>query len=110
MENFVDDYFSVEKFKKAYARRVEPLGDRSFWPQVELEYEVCAPLLKRSVGRQRKNRIKGCLKGGSGKKASGNETEKANKLVRGKFKCPNYGELDHRKNSPKCHLNGTKKR
>jgi hypothetical protein len=30
IENFVDDYFSVEKFKTAYARRVEQLGDRSF--------------------------------------------------------------------------------
>jgi hypothetical protein len=101
IENFVDDYFSVEKSKKAYTRRVEPLGDQSFWPQVGLEDEVCAPLLKRSVGRQRKNRIKGCLEGGSGKKTSENETEKAKKLVRGKFKCPNCGELGHRKNIPK---------
>jgi hypothetical protein len=23
MENFIDEYFSMEKFKKAYARRVE---------------------------------------------------------------------------------------
>jgi hypothetical protein len=28
MEYFVDDYFSVEKFMKAYARLVEPLSDR----------------------------------------------------------------------------------
>jgi hypothetical protein len=26
MEHFVDNYFSVKKFKKAYARRVEQLG------------------------------------------------------------------------------------
>jgi hypothetical protein len=61
MKNFMNDYFSVEKFKKAYARRVEQLGDRSFWPQVEIAADVGATLLKRSVGRQRKNRIKGCL-------------------------------------------------
>jgi hypothetical protein len=30
MENFVDEYYSVERFKEAYAREVEPLGDRSF--------------------------------------------------------------------------------
>jgi hypothetical protein len=30
MEHFVDEYFSVERFKKTYARRVEQLGDRSF--------------------------------------------------------------------------------
>jgi hypothetical protein len=110
MENFVNDYFSVEKFKKVYARRVEQLSDQSFWPQVEIEADVGAPLLKISVGRQRKNIIKGCLEGGSGKKMDANESEKAKKLVREKFRCPNYGELDHRKSSPKCPLNGTKKR
>jgi hypothetical protein len=27
LEHFVDDYFSMDKFKKCYARMVEPLGD-----------------------------------------------------------------------------------
>jgi hypothetical protein len=80
---------------------VEQLGDRSFWPEVEIAADVDAPLSKRAVGRQRKNRIKGCLEGGSGKKLSGNETGKAKKLICGKFKCSNCGELGHRKNSPK---------
>jgi hypothetical protein len=62
MKNFVDDYFSVDKFKKAYARNVEELGYRSFWPKVEFVVHVGAPLAKRGVGRQRKNMIKGCLK------------------------------------------------
>jgi hypothetical protein len=110
MENFMDDYFLVEKFKKAYAREVELIGDRSFWPQVAIAAYVGAPLLKRVVGRQRKHRMKGCLEGGSGKKTKKKESEKAKKLIRGKFKCPNYGELGHRKSSPKCPLNGTKKR
>jgi hypothetical protein len=110
MEYFVDDYFSMDKFKKAYARRVEQLGDKSFWSKVSIAADVGAPLGKRAVGRQRKNRIKSCLEGGSGKKPSGKETEKAKKVLRGKFRCPNCGELGHRKNSPKCRLNGTKKR
>jgi hypothetical protein len=36
--------------------------------------------------------------------------EKAKKLIPGKLKCPNYGEMGHRKNNPKCVHNGTKKR
>jgi hypothetical protein len=32
MENFVDEYYYVDKFKKAYLRRVPPIEDRSFWP------------------------------------------------------------------------------
>jgi hypothetical protein len=58
MEHFVDDYFSVDKFKKAYARSIENVGDKSFWPHVAIANEVNAPIGKRSVGRQRKNRMK----------------------------------------------------
>jgi hypothetical protein len=38
---------------------------------VELPFQVGAPLKKRPVGRQSKNRIKGCLEGGSGGSKSG---------------------------------------
>jgi hypothetical protein len=51
MKYFVDDYFSVEKFKKAYARLVEPLADRGSWPKVPFAAEVSTPILKRVVGR-----------------------------------------------------------
>jgi hypothetical protein len=67
MENFVDDYYYVEKFRKAYMGRIPPIGDRSFWPKVDFSNEVCAPMAKRVVGLQRKNRMKSCLEGGSGK-------------------------------------------
>jgi len=76
------------------------------WPKVEFAKDVGAPLGKRAVGRQKKNRIKSCLEGGSGKKPQ----KSGRILIRGKCKCPNCGELGHRKNSPKCPLNGTKKR
>jgi hypothetical protein len=110
MEHFVDDYFSVKKFKKAYERRVEQIGSKDFWPKVEIAPFMGAPLAKGLVGRQRKNRIKGCLEGGSGKKAESKDNEKTRKLVRGKYRCPNCGELGHQKNNPKCRLNGSKKR
>jgi hypothetical protein len=66
------------------------------------------------VRRQTKNRIKHCLEGGSSKpksglKVVGNENDKNNKVVRGKVRSPNYGELGHRKIRYKCPLNGTKK-
>jgi hypothetical protein len=77
MEYFVDDYFSVDKFKIAYARLVEPLGDRRTWPKVSFASQVGAPILKRAVGQRRKNRMKGCLEGGSLKKASATDIEKA---------------------------------
>jgi hypothetical protein len=59
MGYFVNDYFSVATFKKCYARMIEPLEDRSSWSKVAIAANVGAPLGKRHVGRQRKNRIKG---------------------------------------------------
>jgi hypothetical protein len=87
-----------------------PVGDKSFWPEVGIGVPIGAPLRKRSVGRQQKNRMKGCLDGGSEKKDSGKDNAKTRKLIRGQFRCSNCRELGHRKNNPKCLLNGTKKR
>lgn len=87
------------------------MGNKSFWPKVSIAEEVNAPIGKRSVGRQRKNRVKSSLEGGAAKKKkSVPEEEKEKKLLRGKIKCPNCGQLGHRKASPKCPLNGSKKR
>jgi hypothetical protein len=110
MEEFFDDYYSVDMFRKAYSRLVEPIENKLFWPKVDFAKEVGAPLSKRGVGRQRKNSMKSCLEDGSGKKKPTNDNEKTKKLIRGKFKCPNCGELGHRKSNYKCPLNGTKKR
>jgi hypothetical protein len=89
IEHFVDEYFTVEKFKKAYVKKIESIGDRVFLPKVDFAAHVGAPLGKRSVGCQRKNRIKGCLEGGGNRKKSNDkETEKVRKLLRGKIKCP----------------------
>ena len=96
MEEFVDNYYSVEKFQKAYARRVLPVGNKRFWPKVEFANDVYAPFGKRPVGRQQKNRIKSCLEGDSGKKQ---EKSVPTTLIRGRIKCPNCGELGHRKAS-----------
>jgi hypothetical protein len=55
LEEFVDEYYYVEKFQNAYKRVVVPLGDKSFWPQVNIGVIVGAPLSKRPMGRQQKN-------------------------------------------------------
>jgi hypothetical protein len=110
MKYFMDDYFSVDKFKKAYARFVEPLGDRATWLKVFFASEVGTPILKRVIRQQRKNRIKGCREGRNSKKATATGTEKAKKIICGKFKCPTYHQLVIGKNSPKCPLMGPKKR
>jgi hypothetical protein len=53
-------------FREAYAGEIEPITDKSQWPQVALEFEMVPPISKRPIGRQRKPRIKGCLEDGGG--------------------------------------------
>jgi hypothetical protein len=54
--------------------------------------------------------MKSCVEGGAAKKKESiPQEEKEKKLLRGKIKCPNCGQLGHRKASPKCPLNGSKK-
>lgn len=112
------EYYSVERFRKAYSRLIEPLPDRTQWPEVDLPFVVGAPLDKRFAGRQRKLRIKSCLEGGGGGKPKKDATVAAVKaewgtkkqMIRGKRKCKRCGELGHGETSYKCSLNGTKKR
>lgn len=93
-------------FWNAYNSIIEPLPDKSQWPKVDLPFVLGAPLAKRNLGRYRKLRIKGCLKGG-GSKPKDNAKEKA--TIRGK-RCKKCGELGHGQTSYKCKLNGTKKK
>jgi len=61
IEDYVHEYYSVAKFKAAYEDRIEPLPDRSQWPQVQLGFNVYPPLLGRGAGRPKVQRIRGFL-------------------------------------------------
>jgi len=118
MEDYVHEFYSIEWFRAAYKRTIEPL------PDVDLPIGVHAPLAKKTTGRNRKLRIKGCLEGGNskGKKEAKEATNEAGKqveieaqkgkkkMIRGKRRCQRCGELGHGQISYKCPLNGTKKR
>jgi len=125
---FVHEYYSVQRFKNAYYIIIEPLPDRTHWPNVDLPFVVGAPLDKKTAGRYRKLRIKGFLEGGGSKgkrdakeaakevdKEAANEAAKEadkfkKKMIRGKRRCNGCGELGHGETSYKCRLNDTKKR
>jgi hypothetical protein len=113
MEDFINEYYSIERFRNAYKRLIEPLSDKKQWSKVDISSFISAPLHKRDVDRQKKNRFKALLEGGGDSKtysAKGNESKKDKKVHRGHVKCPNCGELGHRQSSYKCLFNGTKKR
>lgn len=84
MEDFVNEYYSMERFKNAYKRLIEPFPDKSQWPRIDLPSPLGAPLGKRSIGHQKKKRIKSAFEGGGGKKK---EAVKEKKVLRGKYKC-----------------------
>jgi hypothetical protein len=102
MADYLHPYYSVYHFRLAYSGVIQPLTDKSQWAKVNLGFKLLPPLMKRSVGRQWKNMIRGCLeKGGSSRKD-----------VKGKWQvmCKRCGEKGHRATPPKCRYNGTKKR
>jgi len=52
MEDYLDPYYSVYRFRLAYGGVIKPLPDKSQWVRVELGFKVMPPLDKRDVGRQ----------------------------------------------------------
>ena len=54
IENFVDDYYSIERFKSAY----QFTDDKTYWPKFDHGFKMIPPKLERPAGRPRKKRIK----------------------------------------------------
>jgi hypothetical protein len=70
MHPYLHEYYSVAKFKVAYATPIQPLTDQSQLPEVQIEFSLCPPLTKRKASRPRVSRFKAWFeKGGSSKKA-----------------------------------------
>ncbi|CAL4988960.1 unnamed protein product [Urochloa decumbens] len=67
LEDYVHSCYSVSKFKAAYEGWIEPIPDKTHWPQVDLGFKLWPPVLKRAAGRPRTRRIKAVDEGGSKK-------------------------------------------
>ena len=80
VDDFVDEYYSVDMFKRAYEGVVMPMIGKSRWPKVNLGFKLWPLLLKRFAGRPRSRRIKGVEEGGK---------------VTGKKRCKRCGQLGH---------------
>ena len=61
LENYVDPFYSVERFRTAYAQQLPALVDKSQWPKSEHGFFMNPPLLNAVAGgRRRTERFKGC--------------------------------------------------
>lgn len=61
ISNFVHEYYSMARFRAAYEGRVESMPYRSQWLAIDLGFKVFPPLLGRSAGKSKKQRIRGCM-------------------------------------------------
>jgi hypothetical protein len=60
IEDFIHDYYSIERFKMAYQFQIAPMNDKSEWLTIDPGFEMILPPLQRAAGRPRKKRIKAC--------------------------------------------------
>ena len=81
LEDYVDHYYPIEKFKVAYEGSIPSIPDKSNWPKATHGFFMHPPLLKATAGR-RKNWMKSALEGGSSRKK--------------RHECPICHELGHR--------------
>ncbi|KAJ9556984.1 hypothetical protein OSB04_011598 [Centaurea solstitialis] len=56
-ETYVDLYYTVDKFKEAYALEIAPMPGKDQWEHMGVADKIYPPIIKRPPGRPRKNRI-----------------------------------------------------
>lgn len=79
---YVDPYFTIQKYKEAYAFEINPLPGKDQWMKKDGE-KIYPPILKRPAGRPKKNRIK------------------ASDEPKRRHKCPRCGQYGHREKTCK---------
>jgi hypothetical protein len=65
VDQYVSGYFSVDKFREAYAQNVPALFGRDQWTIVDPGFNIHGPFLTRPPGRLRKNRTITSAEGGA---------------------------------------------
>ena len=58
VDQYISEYFSVAKFRAAYASNVPALLGKDQWIHVDLGFKLDSPVLTRPLGRPRKNRFR----------------------------------------------------
>ncbi|KAJ9545468.1 hypothetical protein OSB04_025175 [Centaurea solstitialis] len=81
-EKYVDPYFSIEKYKEAYALEIAPMPSKDQWMEKDGE-KIYPPIIRRPAGRPKKNRIK-----------PSDESKR-------RHKCPRCGKFGHREKTCK---------
>jgi hypothetical protein len=65
VDQYVLEYFSIAKFREAYAQNVPTLLGRAQWMQVNPGFKIYVPVLTRPIVHSRKNMIRASAEGGA---------------------------------------------
>ncbi|XBI79870.1 hypothetical protein VPH35_089192 [Triticum aestivum] len=60
IRHYVDLYFSIDKYRAAYAQLIPAMPDKTQWPKSDHGFFMHPPLLKATAGRRKTERYKGC--------------------------------------------------
>ena len=60
IQNYVDSYYSIDKFRAAYGQLIPAICDKTQWPKSNHGFFMHPPLLKAVVDRPQTERHKGC--------------------------------------------------
>jgi hypothetical protein len=102
MHPYLHDYYSVAKFKAAYASPILALTDQSQWPEVNFDFSLCPPLTRRKAGRPKVNRFKAWFEKGGCSNKGKNDGKPKRQQKGNKISCKRCEELGHRAGSAKC--------
>jgi hypothetical protein len=81
IENYVDNYFSVQKFRSAYEGIIPAIPGKEMWPKSNHGFFMHPPCLISTSGRRKNRRFKAAIEGGRGNK--------------GRHQCPICGQYGH---------------
>ena len=65
VDQYMSEYFSVAKFRAAYAMNIPILLEKDQWMKVDPGFKLYSPVLTRPAGRPRKNRTRASAEGGA---------------------------------------------
>jgi hypothetical protein len=104
MHQYLHEYYSIARFRAAYATPIPALTDQSQWPEVDIEFTVFPPITTRKAGRPKQSRFKEWFeKGGCREKGTKDKDVKRKRAQKGnRNRCKMCEELGHRIGSPKC--------
>jgi hypothetical protein len=58
MNDYVHEYYSVERSRATYAGVLNPMTSKHLWPEVDIGYKISKPKHRRKSGRLKVGRIK----------------------------------------------------